>query len=94
MSAYAMEATKELTKAVRMSTKMSKIKTLLENIEEMKNRIVLVSANENMPFVIKTKKLCDMRECLFIAEHAALKLIQEEIELLGDCDGDGDGHDE
>lgn len=92
--AYAKESSFELEKAViPMSTRMKQIKALLEEVEELKRRIVLADSNQNMPYVIKTKILREMRESLFLSEHLALKLMQIEIEDCPEHDGhDGDGH--
>lgn len=86
MSAYAKESLGKVRKVVPMPTSMGHIRMIIEEIERMKKLIVLTEYNLDMPYVIKTKRLRELRESLFLSEHLALKLMQEEIEA-----GEGDG---
>ncbi len=66
-----------------MSSRMKKISTLMEAIENMKTIMLNTANNERMPFVIKTHKLEGMRLRLHETQMITLQLMQEEL-----CEGD------
>lgn len=92
MSAYAMEATNEvMMKEVPVTPAMKKIRVLLEHIEEMKRKIVEVQFNDNMPFVIKSHKLDEMRVSLKQVEAHTVTLMADALQDLYDDASDGGG---
>lgn len=91
MPIYAMEATKEITKVDPMSVRMKQIAALIEAIELMKDKMVLVKFNDQIPYAIKTTKMADMQRALEATERRCIALMQEEIESYTDAPGDGHG---
>lgn len=88
---YALEATREVKKEVTVNPELTKIRVLLEHIEEMKRKIVDVRFNDNMPFVIKTHKLDEMQTALKQVEAHVIRLMTEAIGDLEDDVNDGGG---
>lgn len=90
----AMESIQEALGAP-MSVRMNQVRVLLEQIEDMKRKILKVQFDENLAYAEKTQQLEDMQRALLQAEHIAVNLMQSELSLAstGEKDGDGDGHD-
>jgi hypothetical protein len=74
-----------------MSPKLQQVAGLLEEIEEIKRIMVITDANPQMPYVIKSKTLEEMRECLKQTQHFTLGILEEAMEELRDESSDGGG---
>lgn len=83
--AYMKLVVTEEEKVIPVITRMQQIRQVLEEVEALKKEILLTEYNDRMPFVIKKNKVAEMRESLFLSEHLALKLMQQEID---DCHED------
>lgn len=77
---------------VVMSPRMSKIKALLAAIDEMKEKIIEVSIDDNLSYAEKTVKLEEMRKALIATEHYTLMMMDTEIKAQDGDGKDGDGH--
>jgi hypothetical protein len=88
---HAMEFALRLEKVVLMSSRMQQIKAICAEIEEMKRRIILLHSDIAVSYREKTQRLEEMRHALFITEHLALKLLQDEV--LDESPNGGNGDD-
>lgn len=61
---------------------MNTIETLLNAIEFMKCKIILLDDDPFMPYGEKQQKLEEMRACLIRAQSSCLILCQENLDLL------------
>lgn len=87
---YARTISEEVKKVAQMPTRINKIRLLFEQIEEMKRSILLAEYNSNLSYGERTQSVQELKQALFLAEHLALKLIQEEIEPTKSTEGNGD----
>lgn len=71
-----------VTKEIFMSPRMGQVKTLLEQIELMKTKIIEVQLNTFMPSFHKKKRLEEMQAALDATEYFAMTLMQQELDEL------------
>jgi len=77
---YMTPATTKATKiGPFMSSRMDQIKVLLEQIEDVKRKILLLQFDENEAYAVKTQKLAEMQKALLQMEHVTCALMHAEI---------------
>lgn len=70
----------------QVSPTMSQLVTVLQEIENMKQLRNQCASDSTLSATDKKQRLAEMDEALFLTEHFALKLMQDEIQNIGDSE--------